>query len=131
MNENRVVTVEEQTALALSVLRFGEAHGRTFKPVPYRGLLVEPFADDEFVYRRARDMPEDFEMPMEAWRRFFMVYENFPVMDAIIAEEIEPYKELQRAKEISTGVAVGVAVASVLDIGEDNIVSSPSVAGRS
>ena len=72
-----IVDVRERTELAMSVFRFGEQQGMTFKPQPYRGMLAQTFADEEFLYRDARDMPSEFTMPMKAWRRFFAVYENY------------------------------------------------------
>ena len=120
MNQNRVAVVEEQTALAMSVLRFGEESDTPFKPIPeYRGALVETFTDDEFIYRDAREMPPDFNMPLEAWRIFFAVYENPAIsphiVQVVIADELEPNKEIDRAKDVAVGgVVAAIGIAALL-----------------
>lgn len=103
------IDVRQRTELAVDVIRFGEERRMTFKHLPHRGLLVEPLTDGEFVYRDARNMPNDFEMPLEAWRRFFAVYENYLVAQVVIADELQPYKEWERTKEVGIGVGVGAA----------------------
>ena len=111
MRESRVARVERTTALAMDVLAFGRERRMTFRPLPYRGVPEEPFADDEFVYRLARQMPSDFEMPMGVWRRFFEVYEStIPIKDVVIAEEIEPYREWQKTIEAGKTAAKGAGV---------------------
>ena len=124
MRESRVTVADRPTALAMDVIAFGRERRMTFRPLPYCGVPEEPFADNEFVYRLARQMPSDFEMPTGVWRRFFEVYEsNIPIKDVAIAEEIEPYREWQKTIEAgktaakATGVvagAVGVGLLSIL-----------------
>ena len=105
-----IVDVRERTELAMSVFRFGEQQGMTFKPQPYRGMLAQPFTDEEFLYRDARDMPPEFNMPLKAWRRFFAVYENYPVVQVVIAEEIEPEREWQKTIEAGKTAAKGAGI---------------------
>jgi hypothetical protein len=115
MSENRVATVEQSTALAISIFRLGEEQGITLKPMPnHQGAVIEPYCDDKFLYRDIRDMPPDFQIPIEAVRRFSLVYDTGTVRQVVIAEELEPYKEWQRAvdtgKEVGKGLAVGAGV---------------------
>lgn len=108
MSENQVAIVKETTALAISIFRLAEDHDITLKPVSqHQGALLEPYCDDKFLYRDIRDMPPDFRIPIEAVRRFSLVYDTGTVRQVVIAEELKPYEEWQRAKEVAWEAAKG------------------------